>query len=110
MPLTSSSPWFNFHQDVAASVTTIAPRDRAVLVDDQMESVQASDRGGARRGERVGGCGRANEVLYDRQTGKSRGFAFLTMSCVEDYNAVIENLDERVFKADFGLQDIENNF
>nr|GMD96755.1 28 kDa ribonucleoprotein, chloroplastic [Ipomoea batatas] len=66
-----------------------------------MESVQASGRGGARRGERVGGCGRANEVLYDRQTGKSRGFAFLTMSCVEDYNAVIENLDERVFETDF---------
>ncbi|XP_019180552.1 PREDICTED: 28 kDa ribonucleoprotein, chloroplastic-like [Ipomoea nil] len=37
------------------------------------------------------------EVLYDRETGKSRGFAFVTMSCVEDCNAVIENLDGRVF-------------
>nr|GMD94674.1 G-type lectin S-receptor-like serine/threonine-protein kinase At4g27290 [Ipomoea batatas] len=74
-------------------------------------SAQASGRSGARRGERVGGRGGANEVLYDRQTGKSRGFAaFLTMSCVEDYNAVIESLDERVFEAVSGLQDIENNF
>uniref|UniRef100_A0A803LS47 RRM domain-containing protein n=1 Tax=Chenopodium quinoa TaxID=63459 RepID=A0A803LS47_CHEQI len=33
------------------------------------------------------------EVLYNRDTGKSRGFAFVTMSSVEDCNAVIENLD-----------------
>ncbi|KAK8585775.1 hypothetical protein V6N13_050747 [Hibiscus sabdariffa] len=33
------------------------------------------------------------EVLYDRQTGKSRGFAFVTMSTVEDCNTVIQNLD-----------------
>ncbi|KAF1871698.1 hypothetical protein Lal_00020492 [Lupinus albus] len=37
------------------------------------------------------------EVLYDRDTGKSRGFAFVTMSCIEDCNAVIENLDGREF-------------
>ncbi|KAK0608932.1 hypothetical protein LWI29_038237 [Acer saccharum] len=33
------------------------------------------------------------EVLYDRDTGRSRGFAFVTMSSVQDCNAVIENLD-----------------
>ncbi|PON38173.1 Splicing factor-like protein [Parasponia andersonii] len=33
------------------------------------------------------------EVLYDRETGRSRGFAFVTMSSVEDCNAVIQNLD-----------------
>lgn len=33
------------------------------------------------------------EVLYNRVTGKSRGFAFVTMSSIEDCNAVIENLD-----------------
>lgn len=33
------------------------------------------------------------EVLYDRHTGKSRGFAYVTMSSVEDCHAVIENLD-----------------
>lgn len=33
------------------------------------------------------------EVLYNRETGKSRGFAFVTMSSIEDCNAVIENLD-----------------
>uniref|UniRef100_A0A2P2JD96 Uncharacterized protein MANES_15G045900 n=1 Tax=Rhizophora mucronata TaxID=61149 RepID=A0A2P2JD96_RHIMU len=32
------------------------------------------------------------EVLYDRVTGKSRGFAFVTMSSIEDCNAVIDNL------------------
>ncbi|KAG4909795.1 hypothetical protein JHK87_055911 [Glycine soja] len=37
------------------------------------------------------------EVLYDRDTGKSRGFAFVTMSCIEDCNAVIENLDGKEF-------------
>ncbi|GAV86582.1 RRM_1 domain-containing protein [Cephalotus follicularis] len=33
------------------------------------------------------------EVLYDRESGKSRGFAFVTMSSIEDCNAVIQNLD-----------------
>ncbi|XP_072995990.1 28 kDa ribonucleoprotein, chloroplastic [Typha latifolia] len=33
------------------------------------------------------------EVLYDRETGRSRGFAFVTMSSVEDCEAVIQNLD-----------------
>lgn len=33
------------------------------------------------------------EVLYDRETGKSRGFAFVRMSSIDDCNAVIENLD-----------------
>ncbi|XP_057429264.1 28 kDa ribonucleoprotein, chloroplastic [Lotus japonicus] len=37
------------------------------------------------------------EVLYDRDSGKSRGFAFVTMSCVEDCNTVIENLDGKEF-------------
>ncbi|XP_020227068.1 28 kDa ribonucleoprotein, chloroplastic [Cajanus cajan] len=37
------------------------------------------------------------EVLYDRETGKSRGFAFVTMSCIEDCNTVIENLDGKEF-------------
>jgi RNA recognition motif-containing protein len=37
------------------------------------------------------------EVLYDRDTGKSRGFAFVTMSCIEDCNAVIKNLDGKEF-------------
>ncbi|KAL8479661.1 hypothetical protein ACS0TY_026538 [Phlomoides rotata] len=33
------------------------------------------------------------EVLYDRNTGRSRGFAFVTMSNVEECNTVIKNLD-----------------
>ncbi|KAL2325938.1 hypothetical protein Fmac_024996 [Flemingia macrophylla] len=37
------------------------------------------------------------KVLYDRETGKSRGFAFVTMSCIEDCNTVIENLDGKEF-------------
>lgn len=37
------------------------------------------------------------EVLYDRETGRSRGFAFVTMSTVHDCNAVIENLDGRQY-------------
>ncbi|ERN01543.1 28 kDa ribonucleoprotein, chloroplastic [Amborella trichopoda] len=46
------------------------------------------------------------EVLYDRNTGKSRGFAFVTMSSVEDANAVIQNLDGseyggRILKVNF---------
>ncbi|KAJ7955487.1 28 kDa ribonucleoprotein, chloroplastic-like [Quillaja saponaria] len=37
------------------------------------------------------------EVLYNRVTGVSRGFAFVTMSTIEDCNAVIENIDGREF-------------
>ncbi|KAI4345894.1 hypothetical protein L6164_012980 [Bauhinia variegata] len=37
------------------------------------------------------------EVLYNRETGKGRGFAFVTMSSIEDCNAVIENLDGTEF-------------
>ncbi|KAJ7979786.1 RNA-binding family protein [Quillaja saponaria] len=37
------------------------------------------------------------EVLYNRDTGRSRGFAFVTMSSIEDCNAVIENLDGSQF-------------
>ncbi|XP_042513185.1 29 kDa ribonucleoprotein A, chloroplastic-like [Macadamia integrifolia] len=37
------------------------------------------------------------EVLYDRETGRSRGFAFVTMSSTEDANAVIKNLDGSIF-------------
>ncbi|XP_031487722.1 30S ribosomal protein 2, chloroplastic [Nymphaea colorata] len=33
------------------------------------------------------------EVMYDKYTGKSRRFAFLTMTSVEDANAAIENMD-----------------
>ncbi|KAK3019096.1 hypothetical protein RJ639_004965 [Escallonia herrerae] len=33
------------------------------------------------------------EVLYNRDTGRSRGFAFVTMSNIEDCQAVIQNLD-----------------
>ncbi|KAH9320908.1 hypothetical protein KI387_015547, partial [Taxus chinensis] len=33
------------------------------------------------------------EVIYDRNTGRSRGFAFVTMSSLEDANAVVGNLD-----------------
>lgn len=46
------------------------------------------------------------EVLYDRETGRSRGFAFVTMSTIEDCNAVIENLDGR----DFGGRTLRVNF
>ncbi|KAF5188658.1 Rna-binding protein cp29b protein, partial [Thalictrum thalictroides] len=37
------------------------------------------------------------EVLYDRATGKSRGFAFVTMSSIEDCNTVIQNLDGSLY-------------
>lgn len=37
------------------------------------------------------------EVIYDRNTGTSRGFGFATMSSVEDVNAVVENLDGSQF-------------
>lgn len=33
------------------------------------------------------------EVIYDRDSGTSRGFAFATMSSLEDANALVENLD-----------------
>ena len=33
------------------------------------------------------------EVPYNRETGKSRGFAFVTMSTIEDCNIIIQNLD-----------------
>ncbi|XP_047337266.1 28 kDa ribonucleoprotein, chloroplastic-like isoform X2 [Impatiens glandulifera] len=33
------------------------------------------------------------EVLYNRDTGRSRGFAFVTMSNIQDCNEVIQNLD-----------------
>lgn len=36
------------------------------------------------------------EVLYDRATGRSRGFAFVTMSTIEDCEQVIKNLDGSV--------------
>ncbi|XP_041001403.1 28 kDa ribonucleoprotein, chloroplastic-like [Juglans microcarpa x Juglans regia] len=37
------------------------------------------------------------EVLYDRYTGRSRGFAFVTMSSVEDCDAVLQNLDGKEY-------------
>lgn len=46
------------------------------------------------------------EVLYNRDTGKSRGFAFVTMSSVEDCNAVIENLDG----SEYGGRTLRVNF
>ncbi|XP_076899451.1 28 kDa ribonucleoprotein, chloroplastic-like isoform X2 [Bidens hawaiensis] len=46
------------------------------------------------------------EVLYNRETGKSRGFAFVTMSSVEDCKAVIENLDRR----EYGGRTLRVNF
>ncbi|RVW90027.1 29 kDa ribonucleoprotein A, chloroplastic [Vitis vinifera] len=45
-------------------------------------------------------------VLYDRDTGRSRGFAFVTMSSVEDCNAVIENLDG----SEYGGRTLRVNF
>ncbi|XXG61852.1 hypothetical protein AAC387_Pa05g0350 [Persea americana] len=46
------------------------------------------------------------EVLYDRNTGRSRGFAFVTMSSIEDCNAVIENLDG----SEYGGRTLRVNF
>lgn len=46
------------------------------------------------------------EVLYDRNSGRSRGFAFVTMSTIEDCNAVIENLDG----SDYGGRTLRVNF
>ncbi|CAI0383132.1 unnamed protein product [Linum tenue] len=44
------------------------------------------------------------EVLYDRATGRSRGFAFVTMSSVDDCKAVIQNLDGFIFSSHFVQQ------
>ncbi|CAN0904878.1 RNA-binding protein CP29B, chloroplastic [Linum grandiflorum] len=38
------------------------------------------------------------EVLYNRVTGKSRGFAFVTMSSIEDCDTVIQNLDGKEYQ------------
>ncbi|KAL3648730.1 hypothetical protein CASFOL_005133 [Castilleja foliolosa] len=46
------------------------------------------------------------EVLYDRITGKSRGFAFVTMSSIEECNTVIQNLDAR----EYGGRTLRVNF
>ncbi|XP_059652985.1 28 kDa ribonucleoprotein, chloroplastic [Cornus florida] len=46
------------------------------------------------------------EVLYDRNTGRSRGFAFVTMSSIEDCNAVIKNLDG----SEYGGRTLRVNF
>ncbi|KAK4482496.1 hypothetical protein RD792_009654 [Penstemon davidsonii] len=46
------------------------------------------------------------EVLYDRDTGRSRGFAFVTMSSVEECQAVIQNLDGR----EYGGRSLRVNF
>ncbi|KAL8048302.1 hypothetical protein ABFX02_07G055200 [Erythranthe guttata] len=46
------------------------------------------------------------EVLYDRNTGKSRGFAFVTMSTIEECNTVIQNLDGR----EYGGRTLRVNF
>ncbi|KAF8401984.1 hypothetical protein HHK36_012935 [Tetracentron sinense] len=46
------------------------------------------------------------EVLYDRNTGRSRGFAFVTMSSIEDANAVIQNLDG----SEYGGRTLRVNF
>lgn len=46
------------------------------------------------------------EVLYDRNTGKSRGFAFVTMSSVEECNLIIENLDG----SEYGGRTLRVNF
>ncbi|KAJ1281598.1 hypothetical protein BS78_04G317900, partial [Paspalum vaginatum] len=37
------------------------------------------------------------EVLYDRTTGRSRGFAFVTMTTVQDCELVIKNLDGTLY-------------
>ena len=36
------------------------------------------------------------QVIYDRETGRSRGFGFVTMSTVEDANAAIQKFDGSV--------------
>ncbi|PAN12886.1 hypothetical protein PAHAL_2G298100 [Panicum hallii] len=37
------------------------------------------------------------EVLYDRSTGRSRGFAFVTMTTVQDCELVVKNLDGTLY-------------
>ncbi|XP_057957280.1 28 kDa ribonucleoprotein, chloroplastic-like isoform X1 [Malania oleifera] len=46
------------------------------------------------------------EVLYDRDTGRSRGFAFVTMSSTEDANVVIEKLNG----SEYGGRTLRVNF
>ncbi|KAL0286603.1 UNVERIFIED_CONTAM: ribonucleoprotein A, chloroplastic [Sesamum calycinum] len=46
------------------------------------------------------------EVLYDRNTGKSRGFAFVTMSSIEECKTVIQNLDG----SEYGGRTLRVNF
>ena len=36
------------------------------------------------------------QVIYDRESGRSRGFGFVTMSTVEDANAAIQKFDGSV--------------
>jgi RNA recognition motif-containing protein len=36
------------------------------------------------------------QVIYDRESGRSRGFGFVTMSTAEDANAAIEKFDGSV--------------
>ena len=40
-----------------------------------------------------------SQVIYDRESGRSRGFGFVTMSTVEDANAAIEKFDGSVSTA-----------
>ncbi|KAJ6818730.1 29 kDa ribonucleoprotein A, chloroplastic-like [Iris pallida] len=47
------------------------------------------------------------EVIYDKLTGRSRGFAFVTMSTAEEVEAVVQQfngyeLDGRAIRVNFG--------
>ncbi|MCO5564466.1 hypothetical protein L7F22_018127 [Adiantum nelumboides] len=46
------------------------------------------------------------EVIYDKESGRSRGFGFVTMSSVEDCNAAIQKLDG----ADYAGRTLRVNF
>ncbi|KAH7332368.1 hypothetical protein KP509_20G084200 [Ceratopteris richardii] len=46
------------------------------------------------------------EVIYDRESGRSRGFGFVTMSSMEDCNAAIQKLDG----ADYAGRTLRVNF
>eukprot|EP00250_Pteridium_aquilinum_P005643 c15710_g1_i1 orf=511-1374(-) len=46
------------------------------------------------------------EVIYDKESGRSRGFGFVTMSTVEDCNAAIQKLDG----ADYAGRSLRVNF
>ncbi|PKA59418.1 29 kDa ribonucleoprotein B, chloroplastic [Apostasia shenzhenica] len=46
------------------------------------------------------------ELLYDRDTGRSRGFAFVTMSTVEDCEVVVQKLDG----SEYGGRTLRVNF